>query len=169
MFYFCKSVLVSYWVVFTTSQVFGSFLSHPLHPSEAFYGTGETFLFLSHPRFKVNSNKDTFEHMYCHWGKQIDRITMTISFKYLQLYICFLFKCFHWTGENSFFVKGDLDSFAIGGGRYILVFCKMLTCKYFLLILRLVNWICLFSSQWSLWFVGGREVVLGQKQPLFHL
>ncbi|KAA0711135.1 Oxidation resistance protein 1 [Triplophysa tibetana] len=57
-------------------QVFGSFLSHPLHPSETFYGTGETFLFLSHPRFK----------------------------------------CFHWTGENSFFVKGDLDSFAIGGG-----------------------------------------------------
>ncbi|XP_052386055.1 oxidation resistance protein 1 isoform X1 [Carassius gibelio] len=57
-------------------QVFGSFLSHPLHPSDAFYGTGETFLFLSHPRFK----------------------------------------CFHWTGENSFFIKGDLDSFAIGGG-----------------------------------------------------
>ncbi|KAK2878789.1 hypothetical protein Q8A67_019580 [Cirrhinus molitorella] len=57
-------------------QVFGSFLSHPLHPSDAFYGTGETFLFLSHPRFK----------------------------------------CFRWTGENSFFIKGDLDSFAIGGG-----------------------------------------------------
>ncbi|XP_052002078.1 oxidation resistance protein 1 [Xyrauchen texanus] len=57
-------------------QVFGTFLSHPLHPSDAFYGTGETFLFLSHPRFK----------------------------------------CFRWTGENSFFIKGDLDSFAIGGG-----------------------------------------------------
>ncbi|MGH0151713.1 UNVERIFIED_CONTAM: hypothetical protein FKN15_020705 [Acipenser sinensis] len=26
------------------------------------------------------------------------------------------FKCFHWTGENSFFIKGDLDSIAIGGG-----------------------------------------------------
>lgn len=26
------------------------------------------------------------------------------------------FKCFHWTGENSFFIKGDLDSFAVGGG-----------------------------------------------------
>ncbi|MGH0164980.1 UNVERIFIED_CONTAM: hypothetical protein FKN15_048370 [Acipenser sinensis] len=26
------------------------------------------------------------------------------------------FKCFHWTGENSFFIKGDLDSVAIGGG-----------------------------------------------------
>ncbi|XP_052009487.1 nuclear receptor coactivator 7-like isoform X1 [Xyrauchen texanus] len=57
-------------------QVFGSMLSHPLHPSDAFYGTGETFLFLSYPRFK----------------------------------------CFRWTGENSFFIKGDLDSFAIGGG-----------------------------------------------------
>ncbi|XP_048047050.1 nuclear receptor coactivator 7 isoform X2 [Megalobrama amblycephala] len=57
-------------------EIFGSFLSHPLHPSDAFYGTGETFLFLSHPRFK----------------------------------------CFRWTGENSFFIKGDLDSFAIGGG-----------------------------------------------------
>ncbi|XP_060789333.1 oxidation resistance protein 1 isoform X2 [Neoarius graeffei] len=57
-------------------QVFGGFLSHPLHPSDTFYGTGQTFLFLLHPRFK----------------------------------------CFHWTGENSFFIKGDLDSFAIGGG-----------------------------------------------------
>ncbi|XP_058254503.1 oxidation resistance protein 1 isoform X1 [Hemibagrus wyckioides] len=57
-------------------QVFGGFLSHPLHPSDKFYGTGETFLFLLHPRFK----------------------------------------CFRWTGENSFFIKGDLDSFAIGGG-----------------------------------------------------
>ncbi|XP_076850710.1 LOW QUALITY PROTEIN: nuclear receptor coactivator 7 [Brachyhypopomus gauderio] len=57
-------------------QVFGAFLSHPLHMSEKFYGTGETFLFLLHPRFKS----------------------------------------FRWTGENSFFIKGDIDSFAIGGG-----------------------------------------------------
>ncbi|CAL1575182.1 unnamed protein product [Knipowitschia caucasica] len=57
-------------------EVFGAFLSHPLRPSEAFYGTGETFLFMLHPRMK----------------------------------------CFRWTGENSFFIKGDLDSFAIGGG-----------------------------------------------------
>lgn len=57
-------------------QMFGGFLSHPLRPSDKFYGTGETFLFLLHPRFK----------------------------------------CFKWTGENSFFIKGDLDSFAIGGG-----------------------------------------------------
>lgn len=34
-------------------QMFGSFLSHPLRPSDTFYGTGETFLFLLHPRFKV--------------------------------------------------------------------------------------------------------------------
>uniref|UniRef100_A0A8C5GX10 TLDc domain-containing protein n=1 Tax=Gouania willdenowi TaxID=441366 RepID=A0A8C5GX10_GOUWI len=57
-------------------EMFGAFLSHPLRPSETFYGTGETFLFMLHPRFK--------------------------SFK--------------WTGENSFFIKGDLDCFAIGGG-----------------------------------------------------
>eukprot|EP00066_Takifugu_rubripes_P027058 XP_011616324.1 PREDICTED: nuclear receptor coactivator 7-like isoform X2 [Takifugu rubripes] len=57
-------------------EIFGAFLSHPLRPSETFYGTGETFLFMLHPRYK----------------------------------------CFRWTGENSFFVKGDLDSFAIGGG-----------------------------------------------------
>ncbi|XP_034015571.1 nuclear receptor coactivator 7 [Thalassophryne amazonica] len=57
-------------------EVFGAFLSHPLRPSDKFYGTGETFLFMLHPRFK----------------------------------------CFRWTGENSFFIKGDLDSFAIGGG-----------------------------------------------------
>ncbi|XP_074465813.1 nuclear receptor coactivator 7 isoform X2 [Sebastes fasciatus] len=57
-------------------EIFGAFLSHPLKLSEAFYGTGETFLYMLHPRFK----------------------------------------CFKWTGENSFFIKGDLDSFAIGGG-----------------------------------------------------
>ncbi|XP_075874070.1 oxidation resistance protein 1 isoform X1 [Nelusetta ayraudi] len=57
-------------------EVFGAFLSHSLKISETFYGTGETFLFMLHPRFK----------------------------------------CFRWTGENSFFIKGDLDSFAIGGG-----------------------------------------------------
>ncbi|XP_077586642.1 uncharacterized protein LOC144205920 [Stigmatopora nigra] len=60
----------------TLDEVFGAFLSHPLKLSEKFYGTGETFLFMLHPRFK----------------------------------------CFRWTGENSFFIKGDLDSFAIGGG-----------------------------------------------------
>lgn len=58
-------------------EIFGAFLSDPLRPSEVFYGTGETFLFMLHPRFK----------------------------------------CFRWTGENSFFIKGDLDSFSIGGGR----------------------------------------------------
>ncbi|XP_030574571.1 nuclear receptor coactivator 7 isoform X2 [Archocentrus centrarchus] len=57
-------------------EIFGAFLSDPLRPSETFYGTGETFLFMLHPRFK----------------------------------------CFKWTGENSFFIKGDLDCFAIGGG-----------------------------------------------------
>uniref|UniRef100_A0A673CWI2 TLDc domain-containing protein n=1 Tax=Sphaeramia orbicularis TaxID=375764 RepID=A0A673CWI2_9TELE len=57
-------------------DIFGAYLSHPLRPSEKFYGTGETFLFMLHPRFK----------------------------------------CFRWTGENSFFIKGDLDFFAIGGG-----------------------------------------------------
>ncbi|XP_041827377.1 nuclear receptor coactivator 7 isoform X2 [Melanotaenia boesemani] len=57
-------------------EIFGAFLSHPLRPSETFYGTGETFLFMLHPRFK----------------------------------------CFRWTGENSFFIKGDLDCFAVGGG-----------------------------------------------------
>uniref|UniRef100_A0AAQ4PE13 Si:ch211-15d5.11 n=1 Tax=Gasterosteus aculeatus aculeatus TaxID=481459 RepID=A0AAQ4PE13_GASAC len=57
-------------------ETFGAFLSHPLRLSETFYGTGETFLFMLHPRFK----------------------------------------CFKWTGDNSFFIKGDLDSFAIGGG-----------------------------------------------------
>ena len=35
-------------------KVFGSFLSHPLRPSDTFYGTGETFLFMLHPRFKVS-------------------------------------------------------------------------------------------------------------------
>uniref|UniRef100_A0A8C7CHJ5 TLDc domain-containing protein n=1 Tax=Oncorhynchus kisutch TaxID=8019 RepID=A0A8C7CHJ5_ONCKI len=38
------------------NQVFGSFLSHPLRPSETFYGTGETFLFMLLPRFKVRKH-----------------------------------------------------------------------------------------------------------------
>lgn len=41
------------------NQIFGAFLSHPLKPSEMFYGTGETFLFMLHPRFKV-TNPDFF-------------------------------------------------------------------------------------------------------------
>ncbi|KAM4724024.1 nuclear receptor coactivator 7 isoform 2-T2 [Anableps anableps] len=57
-------------------ELFGAFLSDPLRPSEKFYGTGETFLFMLHPRFKS----------------------------------------FRWTGENSFFIKGDLDCFVVGGG-----------------------------------------------------
>ncbi|XP_031703698.1 nuclear receptor coactivator 7 isoform X1 [Anarrhichthys ocellatus] len=70
-------------------EIFGAFLSHPLRPSETFYGTGETFLFMLHPRFK----------------------------------------CFRWTGENSFFIKGDLDSFVIGGA-VTLVFGWMRICTW---------------------------------------
>ncbi|XP_026800016.3 oxidation resistance protein 1 isoform X1 [Pangasianodon hypophthalmus] len=74
-------------------QVFGGFLSHPLHPSDTFYGTGETFLFLLHPRYKQFHSKP---------GIIQDTRKKIESFR--------------WTGENSFFIKGDLDSFAIGGG-----------------------------------------------------
>uniref|UniRef100_A0AAY3ZVE7 TLDc domain-containing protein n=1 Tax=Denticeps clupeoides TaxID=299321 RepID=A0AAY3ZVE7_9TELE len=39
----------------SNDQMFGCFLSHPLRPSDKFYGTGETFLFMLHPRFKAAS------------------------------------------------------------------------------------------------------------------
>uniref|UniRef100_A0A3Q2W7C9 TLDc domain-containing protein n=1 Tax=Haplochromis burtoni TaxID=8153 RepID=A0A3Q2W7C9_HAPBU len=34
-------------------EIFGAFLSHPLRPSEMFYGTGETFLFMLHPHCNI--------------------------------------------------------------------------------------------------------------------
>ncbi|KTF71147.1 hypothetical protein cypCar_00045640 [Cyprinus carpio] len=43
-------------------------------------------------------------------GLQGQYLLNTFNFEFVS------FKCFHWTGENSFFIKGDLDSFAIGGG-----------------------------------------------------
>ncbi|XP_043916052.1 nuclear receptor coactivator 7-like isoform X2 [Protopterus annectens] len=60
----------------TQNQIFGALTSHPLKPSDSFYGTGESFLFTFNPDFKF----------------------------------------FPWSGDNSFFIKGDKDSIAIGGG-----------------------------------------------------
>lgn len=57
-------------------QVFGALASEPFKVSDAFYGTGETFLFTFSPEFEV----------------------------------------FKWTGDNMFFLKGDSDSLAFGGG-----------------------------------------------------
>lgn len=54
-------VVISFkkWLVLSLvtflDQIFGAFLSHPLRLSETFYGTGETFLFMLHPRFKVST------------------------------------------------------------------------------------------------------------------
>uniref|UniRef100_A0A8C5GWJ2 TLDc domain-containing protein n=1 Tax=Gouania willdenowi TaxID=441366 RepID=A0A8C5GWJ2_GOUWI len=40
-------------ILIIIKDMFGAFLSHPLRPSETFYGTGETFLFMLHPHLKI--------------------------------------------------------------------------------------------------------------------
>ncbi|XP_077989724.1 oxidation resistance protein 1-like isoform X2 [Glandiceps talaboti] len=57
-------------------QMFGALLSTPIKVSDHFYGTGETFVYMLVPEFRM----------------------------------------YPWTGENNFFIKGDFDSLAIGGG-----------------------------------------------------
>lgn len=41
----------------------------------------------------------------------------SVCYKCEMIIWCLFAQCFKWTGENSFFIKGDLDCFAIGGGR----------------------------------------------------
>ncbi|KAI9220834.1 TLD-domain-containing protein [Blastocladiella britannica] len=63
----------------STGRKFGAFLSDPLHNSQSFFGTGETFVFSC--------------------DKESDKATV-----------------YPWTGENEYFLFGDLKYFAVGAG-----------------------------------------------------
>ncbi|EPY78306.1 hypothetical protein CB1_001108054 [Camelus ferus] len=81
-------------------QMFGAFSSSAIRLSKGFYGTGETFLFSFSPQLKV---------MF---------LTFQVFVFELKKIFFFFFssQVFKWTGRNSFFVKGDLDSLMMGCG-----------------------------------------------------
>lgn len=39
----------------------------------------------------------------------------------LHFFICFFHQVFKWTGDNMFFIKGDMDSLAFGGGGWVII------------------------------------------------
>lgn len=52
------------------------------------------------------------------WENELMEVKQRHSVCYkCEMIINVSLQCFKWTGENSFFIKGDLDCFAIGGGR----------------------------------------------------
>ncbi|KAG9328790.1 hypothetical protein JZ751_010654, partial [Albula glossodonta] len=83
-------------------RVFGAFSTHPFRVSEHCYGTGETFLFSFSPEFKAR-HPDLASH--CSLISVIGRFSAS----------CFP-QAFRWSGENSYFVKGNTDSLQLGGG-----------------------------------------------------
>lgn len=72
----------------TEDAVFGAFCSCSLRPSESFYGTGETYLFKFSSVVSSSSSNPITQ-----------------------------FKRFQWTGDNLYFIKGNLDSLVLGAGE----------------------------------------------------
>ncbi|XP_030027715.2 TLD domain-containing protein 2 isoform X10 [Manduca sexta] len=100
----------------TDNNVFGALTSCALHPSEHFYGTGESFLFAFQrapddaPRpapaaqlHSADSNKivkdDKKEE------KEDQAAPVKTKFKY-----------WGWTGDNMYFIRGSNDNISIGAG-----------------------------------------------------
>nr|XP_012610742.1 TLD domain-containing protein 2 isoform X1 [Microcebus murinus]XP_012610743.1 TLD domain-containing protein 2 isoform X1 [Microcebus murinus] len=96
-------------------QTFGAFSSSAIRLSKGFYGTGETFLFSFSPQLKISipctrnkaRNQDRPHGTNLLGGRQW-HIDTGIESSQREV--------FKWTGSNSFFVKGDLDSLMMGSG-----------------------------------------------------
>uniref|UniRef100_A0A1I8HHF5 Oxidation resistance protein 1 n=1 Tax=Macrostomum lignano TaxID=282301 RepID=A0A1I8HHF5_9PLAT len=105
-------------VATVTGRLFGAFLSAELRVSERrYYGTGETFVFRwERPECEQSHGQGQLAGEASSDNSESDKDSNDGSAE------CEADKDFYqyaWTGENMFFMRGDLDHFAIGssGGR----------------------------------------------------
>lgn len=103
----------------TDNNVFGAMTSCALHPSEHFYGTGESFLYSfqrieedtspgAHgPVHADDANKETDSDNQSDAKKEDNEQLQTVKTK---------FKYWGWTGDNMYFIRGSNDNISIGAG-----------------------------------------------------
>ncbi|XP_028040328.1 oxidation resistance protein 1 isoform X2 [Bombyx mandarina] len=103
----------------TDNNVFGAMTSCALHPSEHFYGTGESFLYSfqrieedtspgAHgPVHADDANKETDSDNQSDAKKEDNEQSQTVKTK---------FKYWGWTGDNMYFIRGSNDNISIGAG-----------------------------------------------------
>ncbi|CAH2990193.1 unnamed protein product [Chilo suppressalis] len=101
----------------TDNNVFGALTSCALHPSEHFYGTGESLLFsfqrVEESRRPSHSDDRDKEKE----GKEETKEDATKDEKGDQLPpVKTKFKYWGWTGENMYFIRGSSDNISIGAG-----------------------------------------------------
>ncbi|XP_052753617.1 nuclear receptor coactivator 7 isoform X13 [Galleria mellonella] len=98
----------------TDNNVFGGLTSCALHPSEHFYGTGESLLFSfqrvqdeprrpSQPAVEPKKEADNEEEHPEEKGDQPTQVKTK-------------FKYWGWTGDNMYFIRGSTDNISIGAG-----------------------------------------------------
>lgn len=98
----------------TDNNVFGGLTSCALHPSEHFYGTGESLLFSfqrvqdeprrpSQPAEEPKKEADNEEEHPEEKGDQPTQVKTK-------------FKYWGWTGDNMYFIRGSTDNISIGAG-----------------------------------------------------
>ena len=124
-------------------QVFGAVLPQSLRRSERYFGDGETFLFTCQgDQCKVWGDVRGGGMRWC-CGSDVVCAVVTCCVVMCSpargdqckvwgdvrsggvRWCCVLFVCillpwiqtYHWSGQNDFFIKGDKDSFMLGGGE----------------------------------------------------
>ncbi|XP_075984049.1 TLD domain-containing protein mustard isoform X13 [Anticarsia gemmatalis] len=98
----------------TDNNVFGALTSCAYHPSEHFYGTGESLLFSfqrveeprrpSQPAIDNGKDKDVKDETN---KDEKDNQPVAVKTK---------FKYWGWTGDNMYFIRGSNDNISIGAG-----------------------------------------------------